>query len=236
MAERRVLASLDERLSPARTAVIVVDMQNDYVSEGGAEHRRAGSVASSQAIIPTLGALLQAARAAGVLVIYAKMTFDYARLRYFSEVEWAKRLHRYGTEPMLVPGTWGHQVAPAIVPQPGDLEVEKHRSSAFVGTDLDLILRSNRVESVVVTGIVTQGCVLATALSASMNDYYVTIPSDCVASPTPDLHDATLALLRGSLVLEDSILPSARIIDAWAALRTSQEAEAVSEAATATRR
>jgi nicotinamidase-related amidase len=224
---RHLLISLEDRVQPGHTAVLVVDLQNDYVSEGGVKHRRDGSVATARAILGPVQNLLTAARAAGVLVIYIRMTLDYPGLRYSSDVEYVRRTRRYGDEPMVVAGTWGHEVAPEVAPQPGDLVVEKQRSSGFVGTNLDLILRSNRIESVIITGVVTHGCVFATALSAMMSDYYVTVPSDCVASPRPDLHDAALLLLANYVQLDDSIVPSSRIIGSWQASRRGSRSIAV---------
>jgi nicotinamidase-related amidase len=123
---------------------------------------------------------------------------------------------------MVVKGTWGHEVVEELAPYPGDMRVEKQRSSAFIGTHLDLLLRSNHIQSVIVTGVVTQGCVMATASSALLHDYYVTVVSDCVASSKKELHDAALLLLKNTLVLEQSVIPARKITDLWAGLRPSR--------------
>jgi nicotinamidase-related amidase len=210
---RNLLTSLDERIKPSHTALLVVDMQNDYLSEGGASHRRHGTVSAMRDIIPPLQKLLTSARHAGILVVYIQMTFD-QEMRLLSDVEYLRRIKRYGETPMLVKNTWGHEVVPELAPQPGDMIVEKQRSSAFVGTNLDLLLRSSHIQSVIVTGIVTQGCVLATAKSAAY-DYYVTTVSNCVASHKTELHDAALLLLRNTLALEDSVVTADKITNSW---------------------
>ena len=74
--------------------------------------------------------------------------------------------------------------------------VKKYRSSGFWGTNLDLLLRSNGIESLVVTGCTTEGCVESTARDALFNDYYVVIVEDCVASDDRAQHEASLLLMR----------------------------------------
>ena len=74
--------------------------------------------------------------------------------------------------------------------------VKKYRSSAFWGTNLDMLLRANGIESLVVTGCTTEGCVESTARDALFNDYYVVIAEDCVASDDRAQHDASLLLMR----------------------------------------
>ena len=217
---RKLLTTLTDRIKPPRTALLVVDMQNDYVAEGGASHKRHGTVTAVRSIIPTVQRLVRTARTAGTLVVYIQMTFD-SELRLLSDVDYLRRIKRYGETPMVVKGTWGHEVADELAPLPADMRVEKQRSSAFVGTNLDLLLRSNHIQSVIVTGVVTQGCVLATASSALVHDYYVTVASDCVASANKELHDAALLILRSSLVLEDSIVAAQKIIDIWSEERVS---------------
>src|SRR5215510_5349390 len=211
---RKFLTTLRDRIAPTRTALLIVDMQNDYVAEGGASHKRHGTVAAVRAIIPTVKQLLLSARTAGTMVAYIQMTFD-PELRLLSDVDYLRRVKRYGETPMVVKGTWGHEVVDELAPLPGEMRVEKQRSSAFVGTNLDLLLRSNHIQSVIVTGVVTQGCVLAAASSALMHDYYVTVASDCVASANKELHDAALLILRNSLVLEDSVVGARKIMDIW---------------------
>jgi ureidoacrylate peracid hydrolase len=213
---RKLLTTLKERAAPSHTALLVVDMQNDYVSESGASHKRHGSVSAVRAIVPPLQKLLDSARQTDALLVYIQMTFD-AQLRLLSDVDYVRRIKRYGETPMVVKGTWGHAVIDELSPQPGDMVVEKQRSSAFVGTNLDLLLRSNHIQSVIVTGVVTQGCVMATASSALLHDYYVTVVNDCVASAKKELHDAALMLMKSTLVLEDSVVPSQKIIDTWSA-------------------
>jgi nicotinamidase-related amidase len=215
--QRHLLVTFRERILPEHTAVIVVDMQNDYVSLGGATHQRKGNIAPALEIVPRIKGLLTAARDVGALVILVQMTMD-ADLRCLSDAEYLRRRVRWGDVPCVVEGSWGHEIVPELAPQPRDLVVSKNRSSAFIGTNLDLLLRSNRILTTIVTGTVTNGCVNSTARGAMLHDYNVAVVSDCVASSDRELHDATLMLLRRQLELDDSVVPAQRIIDEWATL------------------
>ena len=95
-----------------------------------------------------------------------------------------------------IDGTAGHQFLEGFEPLDGEFVVKKHRSSAFFGTDLDMILRSNQISTLVVTGLTTEGCVESTARDGLFNDYYVVIPEDCVASDDRAQHDASMLLMR----------------------------------------
>ncbi|MGH7845799.1 MAG: cysteine hydrolase family protein, partial [Candidatus Binatia bacterium] len=135
---RQLLTTLKERIEPPHSALLVVDMQNDYVSERGASHKRHGTVSAARAIIPAIQKLLRASRQAGTMIAYIQMTFD-PELRLLSDVDYLRRVKRYGETPMVVKGSWGHEVIAELAPQTGDLVVEKQRSSGFVGTNLDLL-------------------------------------------------------------------------------------------------
>jgi nicotinamidase-related amidase len=105
---------------------------------------------------------------------------------------------RQGDLPLTytVPGTKGHEFLAEFRPRDGELVVPKYRSSGFWGTNLDMLLRSNQVETVVVAGCTTEGCVESTARDAMFNDYYVVIPEDCVASDDRAQHEASILLMR----------------------------------------
>jgi nicotinamidase-related amidase len=95
-----------------------------------------------------------------------------------------------------VPGTPGHEFAREFAPLPAELVVRKYRSSGFWGTNLDMLLRSNGIKTVVFGGCTTEGCVESTARDAMFNDYYVVIAADCVASDDPVQHEASMLLMR----------------------------------------
>jgi nicotinamidase-related amidase len=83
-----------------------------------------------------------------------------------------------------------------------------------MGTELDVILRSNGMKTVIVTGVTTERCVLATIIGAIAHDYYVVVPRNCVASQKVDMHNAALLVISGNL-LKEGVTDSSKIIEAW---------------------
>jgi nicotinamidase-related amidase len=211
---RDLLLTLAQRVDPRHAAVVVVDMQNDYVSPGGATDKKQGNVAEAQAIIPNLRSLLAAARASGTLVVYVCMALD-QELELLPDIEYHRRKVRWGDIPVAVKGTWGFQLPDELAPQTGDMIVEKFRSSGFMATNLDMVLRGFGIRSTIITGVVTTGCVESTVRDALMCGYYVTVPSDCVASPDPALHEEGIRRFRGMLGVQDGIVTAQQIIDEW---------------------
>ena len=101
--------------------------------------------------------------------------------------------------------------------------VKKHRSSGFVGTNLDLILRSNRIETTVVIGVMTEGCVESTARDAAFYDYYVVLTPDCMASDVLAWHEASLTTMSG----RHDVVPGREIRQLWEAAPAPVAADAV---------
>lgn len=204
------LDSLDELLGPSTLALLLVDMQNDFVDPMG----RFGQLGVDQSMYPGLRrqvlSLITAARAAGVLLVHVQMsTMAHGLSDSPAQVRFNQRLHQ-ALRPQGVPlrytvvGTWGHQFIRECSPSENEPIVQKWRSSGFWGTNLDLILRSNGVRTVLVAGCTTEGCVESTARDAMFNDYYVVIATDCVASDDPQQHDASMLLMSHRFDLASS--------------------------------
>ncbi len=161
---------------PAReTAVIVVDMQNDFVKPEGRLF-----VPTAPATVGPIRRLLDRARAAGVRVFYTQDT------HYDGDPEfeiWGEHVRH---------GTWGWEIVDELKPQPGDIVVQKTRYDGFYGTPLDDLLRVYGVKYTVIVGTVANICVLHTAASAALRWYKVVVPVDGISALTEfDLH-ATL--------------------------------------------
>jgi ureidoacrylate peracid hydrolase len=184
-----MLTTLAEKVDPRNAAVLVVDMQNDFCHPDGASGRNGRSTAMAEAMTPNLQRLLKEARGAGVPVIFIRMVRnEHTR----SEVEREHRLRRGGEAPVCIEGSWGAEWY-GVEPEEGEAIVTKHRYSAFIGTDLDLILRSKGIKSLIVTGVATNVCVESTARDGYMLDYYVVFMVDCSAcSAGGEVHQATL--------------------------------------------
>lgn len=213
---RSIPTTLEELVHPRDTALIVVDVQNDFCVKGGVNQKHGKYLSKEDAIIKKLKLLIQEARKVGVQTIYLqnttlpdRMSSSVAMLRF--------RMKSYGLDdPNLLPeltleGSWGQQIVEDIKPKDGDLVVKKNRPSGFIGTNLDMLLRTNDVKTLLITGVVTQVCVEATARDAQNYDYFVVILRDCVDSPRKDLHDAALKIMEA----RTDVVTSDQIIEIW---------------------
>ena len=197
-----VFSELEELVDPAHTALLLVDMQHDFIDPDGIFGEMGVNLSMYKDSRPCLAALLEEARRNDVLVIHIQNTM-LANRRSDSpaQIRFNLRMHesaRTNDTPLryTVPGSPGHKFAKEFTPKPNELVVRKYRSSGFWGTNLDLLLRSNNIQTVVMTGCTTEGCVESTARDAMFNDYYVVIAEDCVASDDPAQHDAAMLLMR----------------------------------------
>lgn len=147
-------------------AVLVVDMLNDFLTPGGKMVLEGGSV-----LIPPMRCLLNRARRAGIPVVYVN---DSHRRGLKEDREFKKRAEH------CIEGTWGAEVIEALKPKKKDFVVLKHRFSGFYETDLDLTLKDLCIDTVIVTGVVTNICVRSTIHDAFFRGYKVIVPRDCV--------------------------------------------------------
>lgn len=199
---KQVFTELHELVDPSHTALVVVDMQRDFCTPGWAFDRLGVDISMYSPMIPRLARLIARARTAGVPVVFIQMTVLPGRMSESpAQIRFNLRLHLESNgegEPLqyTVDGSEGQAIVDELAPEAADLVVKKYRSSGFWGTNLDLLLRSNGIRSVVMSGATTEGCVESTARDALFNDYYVVIAEDCVASDDPAQHEASLLLMR----------------------------------------
>jgi ureidoacrylate peracid hydrolase len=218
MASMNALVTIEAKPEPttidlARTAVVVVDMQNDFGAEGGMFHRAGVDISSiRQAIVPT-ARVLAAARTSGVKIVYLKTEYrpDLSDVGPVDSKIWIN-LTRVGvgervTTPdgtegqILIRDSWNTQIVCELVPEPGDIVVSKHRYSGFYGTDLELILRGLGIQYLVFTGCTTSVCVESTMRDAMERDFRCVLLADCTAEPigqglSRSNHDASLLVLQ----------------------------------------
>jgi ureidoacrylate peracid hydrolase len=187
-----MLRTLDEKIDPKHAALIVVDVQNDFCHPDSPLARDGRDLSAAQAMVPRLVTLIDDARAAGVPVIFVQMVLTDATT---SEVSREQRLrsrpHADPSDYICKEGSWGADFY-LVSPLPGETIVKKHRYSAFVDTNLDLILRSMGIKTLIMTGVATNVCVESTARDGFMRDYYIVFAADCSACYWPERHDATL--------------------------------------------
>lgn len=166
-------------VSGGGTAVLVIDMQRDFV-DAGAPIECAGA----RDIVPAIAALVDTARKLAIPVIYTQERHRADGIDL--ELSVSEPEH-------CLEGTPGMEIVPALAPVPGDYVVTKPRYSGFFATDLDLLLRSLRVSTLVLCGAATDVCVRATAQDAHQLNYRVIVAPECVAGTTAERHDAALA-------------------------------------------
>ena len=196
---REMLPTLVDKIAPKWTAVIVIDVQNDFVSLGGAFQRTGEDVTTAQTILPRIVGLIHVAREKKVPVIFITSIYTTDDNRYLSDVFLhqmkRKRTGRYFEVPVCSPGSWGAQLAPGLEVLAQDTVVIKHRYSAFINTDLELRLRSQGVRTLLITGVSTSVCVESTTRHAHFLDYYNVILSDCCADYKNNIHEEALRRL-----------------------------------------
>lgn len=152
-------------LPTPHTALVVIDMQNDFVDPQGPLF-----VPSAPATLPAIAHLLQAARQAGVRVVY---TQDWHTEHDPEFALWPRH---------AVQDTWGAQIVSPLQPEPGDTLIRKLRYDAFYGTSLDHLLRLWHIQHLVIVGTVANICVLSTASSAALRWYQVAVPTDGISA------------------------------------------------------
>jgi nicotinamidase-related amidase len=184
-----------EAFAPSVSALVVVDIQNDYCSDRGHFDRRGRDLSMVRRMLPTLETLLAEARALGIPCIYTQQTT--LPDGQSDSPAWLFFKTRDGGDPhSTLAGSWGEAFVSGFEPTPGDAVVRKHRSSGFVNTNLDLILRARGVRALAVCGVTTEGCVESTLRDAAFHDYFVCLVEDCAASDVPELHELSVQVTR----------------------------------------
>jgi ureidoacrylate peracid hydrolase len=199
---------------PSRSAVIVVDMQNDFGSEGGMFALGGIDISRIRGVIPPIAQVVAAARRAGITVVYLKMGFrpDLSDAGGPGAPNWLKhqQLRCPGeavTAPdgtasrILVRDTWNTDIVPELNPEPHDIVLYKHRFSGFYETDLDQVLKSRSIKHLIFTGCTTSVCVESTLRDAMFRDYTCLLLEDCTAEPigaglARSNHDASLLVVQ----------------------------------------
>jgi nicotinamidase-related amidase len=209
-AAARVLG-LDAKVNPAWTALVIVDVQNDFAKPSGACEQSGDDLVAIDPMIERLKALIEIARRKQILIIHLRMNNDLPYVApNLAEVFLRRGLgagpcrgHSYGAQ--FVDG-----VQPAGIPN--EIVLTKHRFSGFWGTSIDLMLRSNGIKALVMAGIASEVCVDSTARDGFFRDYDVVVAADCTASFSAARHEACHSLFGRSFGM---VATSAEIADAW---------------------
>ena len=181
------------------TALIIVDMQNAYLSKGGYIDLVGFDVSASPPVIEETARIAEACRAAGIPVIYLQNGFSPdQREAPPSAPVWHKsnalkfmRANEAFAGKLITHGTWDHEIVPELTPQPGDIVVPKARYSGFAGTGLDQILASRRIRTLLICGVATNVCVESTIRDAYHREFFPVMLTDATMGAGPGTQEGT---------------------------------------------
>jgi nicotinamidase-related amidase len=210
---------------PARTALVIIDMQRDFVEPGGFGETLGNDVSLLRGVIPPLRAVLAAARAAGMTVIHtreghrpdltdcppAKLTRGNPTLRIGDPGPKGR---------ILIRGEYGHDIIDELAPAPGETVIDKPGKGSFHGTELGALLTGSGVTSLVVTGVTTEVCVHSTVREANDRGYECLVLSDCVGSYFPQFQRVGLAMIAAQGGIFGWVAPSTAFLPALTPVTT----------------
>ena len=206
-------AGLAEVLEPKHTALIIVDMQNDFASENGKFAQSGRDISPVKKIIPQCERILKAAREHGVFVVHIQQTT--LPDSQSDSGGWLAFKTRDGKAPSYaLYGSWGWEHVEELKPYKDEASMEpvvmKFRPDAFLHTQLDMLLRANHIQSVIITGCNTEGCILATVMGSAFHDYYTCVAEDAVATSVPGAHEHAMWLMKKRYIVRtvDEIIKS----------------------------
>ncbi len=178
------------RLDPARCALLIQDMQNDVVTEGGA-FASSGSPnhAREQNVVENIRRLAEACRARGVMVVHVWFIVEPGAPGFTLN---APLFEGVVDQNAMVRGTWGAAPVAGLEPQPGDLVVEKRRMCAFEGSSLEIVLKSGNRDTIIDTGAWTNMSIEHTARTGADKGYFIILPEDCCSTMNADWHRASI--------------------------------------------
>jgi nicotinamidase-related amidase len=194
------------------TGLVVIDLYNDFISEGGKIWDRIKNVAEGNQCVPHMRQILEAARDTGIRVFYAMhrryRPGDYETWKYIAPIQkaaWSRKSFEYGT--------WGGEIRTGFEPRAGDVVAAEHWcSSGFANTDLDLLLKKHSIHKLIVMGLIAHTCVEATVRYAAELGYEVTVVKDATASYSDEHMHAALEVnlpnYASAIVTTDEILGS----------------------------
>ncbi|CAN3129194.1 cysteine hydrolase family protein [Mycobacterium sp. smrl_JER01] len=202
-----------------RTALIVIDMQRDFLLPGGFGESLGNDVSRLQDVVTPLAALIDAARSAGVMVIHTREGHQPdlsdcppAKLRRGAPSQRIGDPGRYGR--ILIRGEYGHDIVDELAPIAGEVVIDKPGKGAFYATELSEVLTAAGITTLVVTGVTTEVCVHTTTREANDRGYECLVVSDCVGSYFPEFHRVGLDMITAQGGIFGWVADSAAVISA----------------------
>ena len=188
--------------------LLVVDVQNDFCHEEGVFGRAGVNLVGHQAAVNKLVPFIEAARSVAIPIVFVRTAHD----AWNNSPAFIDRYVRKAAGAEIVAtGSWGAEYY-RVRPLKEDCEIVKHRYSAFVGTSLEVVLRSVGRSTILVTGVTTNVCVESTIREACMRDYRAVLVEDCASAPTPSEHEASVYNVRTYF---GAVADSTLLMSAW---------------------
>lgn len=213
-------------LDPARTALLVIDMQRDFLLPGGFGESLGNDVGRLLEVVPPLAALIAAAREAGVMVIHTREGHSPdlsdcppAKLTRGAPSHRIGDAGKYGR--ILIRGEYGHDIVDELAPIDGEVVIDKPGKGAFYATELSDVLTGAGITSLLVTGVTTEVCVHTTTREANDRGYECLVVSDCCGSYFADFHRVGLEMIKAQGGIFGWVADSAAVIPVLRQLATS---------------
>lgn len=175
-------------IDPSKTAVLLIEYQNEFATEGGVLHGAVAEVMKRTQMLDNTSRVVEQARKKGATIMHAPITF----VEGYNEIS----AHPYGIlkgvvdGKAFIKGSWGAQIIESLSPAKSDIVIEGKRGlDTFASTNLDFILRNKGIETVVLGGFLTNCCVESTMRTAYEHGFEVITLTDCVAATSPEAHD-----------------------------------------------
>lgn len=211
---RKIKAMANLSFPTGRTALLVMDVQNDIVHIDGKLGGALGGgkmprLVAEKGVLESIARLIDKARSAGVPVIHVRHVYRPDYLDMPSNIAIFKVIKKIGA---LADGSWGAQIHDRLTPAPTDVVVDKTRISSFYASTLASFLEAQGITHLILTGIATDGVIDGTARDGADRGYYIFIPRDCCAATSENAHNT---LLNGVLAMIANVCDSKEVIAAF---------------------
>jgi nicotinamidase-related amidase len=216
------------QLVPGQTALIVIDMQRDFLLPGGFGESLGNDVDQLLKVVPSLADLIAAARTAGIMVIHTREGHEPdlsdcppAKLNRGAPSKRIGDDGKYGR--ILIRGEYGHDIVDELAPIDGEVVIDKPGKGAFYATELQDILTDAGITQLLITGVTTEVCVHTTTREANDRGYECLVVSDCVGSYFPEFQRVGLEMIKAQGGIFGWVADTAAVIPALHALTTTAD-------------
>jgi nicotinamidase-related amidase len=208
-------------IDPRRTAIVIIDMQRDFLEPGGFGEALGNDVSRLNAAVRPCMALLEVARKLGLFVIHTREGHrpDMTDAPKAKVERGAPKLRIGDPGPMgriLIRGEPGHDIVKELYPRSGEPVIDKPGKGAFYATDFQLLLQNRGIENLIVCGVTTEVCVHTTVREANDRGYRCIVPADCCASYFPEFHEMGLRMIKAQGGIFGWVSDSTRVLRALA--------------------